>query len=228
MALSLATCTLPGSTQVPSIQVIPAARPINREGVVPHAVPDGALIGRIASGDRLAMRVLYARHHVRVYRFILRATRNRPMAEDLTSDVFLDVWRQAGRFQGRSAVTTWLLTIAHHKACSALRRKPHEELTDAMAEAIVDMAATPDAALNAKDESKALRDCLCRLSADHRAVIDLVYYHGKSVEQVAAIVGVKEATVRTRMFHARKRLAEMLAGMGVERGRDRSPVSLVH
>src|SRR6187397_1612897 len=105
---------------------------------------DEVLISRIAGGDRLAMRVLYARHHVRVYRFVLRVTRDRAMAEDLTSDVFLDVWRQAGRFEGRSAVTIWLLKIAHHKACSALRRKPHEELTDEMAETIVDQAATPD------------------------------------------------------------------------------------
>src|SRR5438132_4351725 len=132
-----------------------------------QATSDEVLIGRIASGDRLAMQVLFARHHVRVFRFVLRLVRDETAAEDLISDVFLDVWRQAGRFQGRSAVTTWLLTIAHHKACSALRRRPHEELTDAMAEAIVDLAAPADMALNAKDEGKVLRDCLSRLSADH-------------------------------------------------------------
>src|SRR5271156_65507 len=91
---------------------------------------DEVLIGRIADGDRLAMKVLFARHHVRVYRFVLRMVRNEAMAEDLISEVFLDVWRQAGKFEGRSQVTTWLLSIARFKALSALRRRPEAELND--------------------------------------------------------------------------------------------------
>jgi RNA polymerase sigma-70 factor, ECF subfamily len=76
------------------------------------AASDEVLIGRIAQGDRLAMQVLFARHHVRVYRFVLRLVRNEASAEDLISEVFLDVWRQADRFEGRSTVSTWLLAIA--------------------------------------------------------------------------------------------------------------------
>ena len=91
---------------------------------------DEVLIGRIAGGDRLAMQVLFARHHVRVYRFVLRLVRNEATAEDLISDVFLDVWRQAGKFEGRSAVSTWMLSIARFKALSALRRRPEEELDE--------------------------------------------------------------------------------------------------
>src|SRR3954464_1916738 len=101
---------------------------------------DEVLIGRIADGDRLAMQVLFARHHVRVYRFVLRLVRNEATAEDLISEVFLDVWRQAGKFEGRSAVTTWLLSIARFKALSSLRRKPEQELDEKTAEAIVDTA----------------------------------------------------------------------------------------
>src|SRR5438132_14315187 len=96
---------------------------------------DEVLISRIAGGDQLAMQVLYARHHVRVYRFVLRLVRDEAAAEDLISEVFLDVWRQSGRFEGRSAVSTWLLAIARFKALSALRRRPHEELDDEAAEA---------------------------------------------------------------------------------------------
>src|SRR4026207_1426519 len=99
---------------------------------------DEVLIQRIAGGDRLAMQVLYARHHVRVYRFVLRLVRNEATAEDLISEVFLDVWRQAGKFEGRSAVSTWLLSIARFKALSVLRRKPESELDDETAEAIED------------------------------------------------------------------------------------------
>src|SRR5919108_4952735 len=101
-----------------------------------QATSDEVLIGRIAKGDRLAMQVLFARHHVRVYRFVLRLVRNESAAEDLISEVFLDVWRQASSFEGRSAVSTWLLAIARYKALSALRRQPEEELSEDVAEAI--------------------------------------------------------------------------------------------
>src|SRR5215212_1817348 len=117
---------------------------------------DEILIGRIASGDRLAMQVLFARHHVRVYRFVLRLVRDESRAEDLISEVFLDVWRQAGRFEGRSAVSTWLLAIARFKALSSLRRRKPEELDDDMAAAIEDPSDDPAATLQKKDRSAVL------------------------------------------------------------------------
>ena len=183
-----------------------------------QATSDEVLIGRIASGDRLAMQVLFARHHVRVYRFVLRVVRDQTKAEDLISEVFLDVWRQADRFEGRSAVSTWLLAIARFKALSALRRRPDEELDEEAAEAIEDPSDDPEEALAKKDKSSVIRKCLEGLSADHREIIDLVYYHEKSVEEVAEIVGIPENRVKTRMFYARKKLAELLKAAGVERG----------
>ena len=179
---------------------------------------DEVLIGRIAGGDRLAMQVLFARHHVRVYRFVLRFVRNEATAEDLISEVFLDVWRQAGKFEGRSAVSTWLLSIARFKALSTLRKKPEQELDEETAEAIVDEADDPQTTLEKKDKSALLRDCMNALSAEHGEIIDLVYYHEKSVEEVAAIVGIPEATVKTRMFYARKKLGELLKQRGIDRG----------
>ena len=92
-----------------------------------------------------------------------------------------------------------MLSIARFKALSALRRRPEEELDDETAEQIEDHADDPETALAKKDKSSALRECLARLSADHREIIDLVYYHEKSVEEVAEIVGIPEATVKTRM-----------------------------
>src|SRR6267142_2428885 len=183
-----------------------------------QATTDEVLIGRIASGDRLAMQVLFARHHVRVYRFVLRVVRDETKAEDLISEVFLDVWRQADRFEGRSGVSTWLLAIARFKALSALRRKPDENLDDEAAEAIEDTSDDPEAALAKKDKGAVIRKCLAGLSAEHPEIIDLVYYHEKSVEEVAVIVGIPEATVKTRMFYARKKLAELLKAAGIERG----------
>jgi RNA polymerase sigma-70 factor, ECF subfamily len=179
---------------------------------------DEVLIGRIAKGDRLAMQVLFARHQVRVYRFVLRLVGNQAVAEDLISEVFLDVWRQADRFEGRSAVSTWLLAIARFKALSLMRRKPDEELDEETAGAIEDRSDDPEVAVQKKDKSVALRKCLAVLSPEHREVIDLVYYHEKTVQEVAEIVGIPEATVKTRMFYARKRLSELLKTAGIDRG----------
>jgi RNA polymerase sigma-70 factor, ECF subfamily len=179
---------------------------------------DEVLISRIAGGDRLAMQVLYARHHVRVYRFVRRLVRNEATAEDLISEVFLDIWRQAGKFEGRSAASTWMLSIARFKALSILRRRPEEELDEQKAEQIEDHIDDPETTLAKKEKGSLLRQCMTRLSADHREIIDLVYYHEKSVEEVAEIVGIPEATVKTRMFYARKKLSELLKEQGIDRG----------
>jgi RNA polymerase sigma-70 factor (ECF subfamily) len=179
---------------------------------------DEVLIARIAKGDRLAMEELYGRYRVPVYRFVLRMVRNPTTAEDLNSDVFLDVWRQAGTFEGRSAVSTWIFSIARFKALNALQRRPMEELDDETVGAIEDQADDPETALAKKDKAAVLRACLLKLSAEHCEIVNLVYYQHKSVEDVAGIVGIPEATVKTRMFYARKKLSELLTEQGIERG----------
>jgi RNA polymerase sigma-70 factor, ECF subfamily len=192
-------------------------------GVVPansppaQAASDEALIARIAARDRDAMRALYLRYHIRVHRFAMRLVRNDTVAEDVVGDVFLDVWRQAGSFEGRSAVSTWLLAIARFKALSVLRRKPEDELTEERAAVLADPLDDPETAVGKQDTGAILRKCLQKLSREHREVIDLVYYHEKSVEEVAQIVGIPEATVKTRMFYARKKLSGMLKAAGVDR-----------
>ena len=184
---------------------------------VEQASSDQALIERIASGDKLAMRALFARHHVRVYRFILRLVRDETLAEDLIGEVFLDVWRQAASFKARAAVSTWLLAIARFKALSLLRRKGEVALDEEAARKIEDTADNPEAAIEKKQRSEILRSCWSSLSPPHRDIIDLVYYREKAIAEVAAIVGVPENTVKTRMFYARKHLAELLKRAGLDR-----------
>jgi len=176
---------------------------------------DEALIALVADGDKRAMQVLYARHNVRVYRFIIRLTSNPSLAEDLVSEVFLDAWRQAATFESKSQVSTWLLAIARYKALSALRRRTDDHLDDQMAASIEDTADSPETAVGIKDRNSIVQKCLIQLSPAHREVIDLVYYHEKSVDEVAQIVGVPPATVKTRMFYARSKLADLLKGAGV-------------
>ncbi|HUI15191.1 MAG TPA: sigma-70 family RNA polymerase sigma factor [Xanthobacteraceae bacterium] len=183
-----------------------------------QAPADEALIGRIARGDRLAMQVLFARHHVRIYRFVLRLLRDEMAAEDVIGEVFLDVWRQANRFEGRSAVSTWLIAIARFKALSLLRKRREDGLDDETAELIEEPSDDPELALAKLDKGEKLRKCLGALSREHREVIDLVYYHEKSVEEAARIIGIPENTVKTRMFYARKKLGELCRMAGIDRG----------
>lgn len=183
-----------------------------------HTESDDELVKRIAGGERLAMKVLFSRHQTRVYRFALRLLRDETMAEDVTGDVFMDLWRQAGRFEGRASVTTWLLTIARNKSYSALRKRRDAGLDDDFAESIEDEADDPEIVLQKQDKGLAIRACLARLSREHAEVIDLVYYHESSVEEVARIVGIPENTVKTRLFHARKNLGELLKSAGIDRG----------
>ena len=171
---------------------------------------DEMLIGRIAGGDQLAMRTLFARHRVALYRWLLRLVRDEAPAEDLLSDVFLDVWRQAASFRGRASVSTWLLAIARHMAASARRRRNDAELDEATVSTVPDPADDAEVTLQKKNRAEALRQSLHRLSPDHREVIDLAYYHGKSVKEIAEIVSISEATVKTRMFYARRKLAELV------------------
>jgi RNA polymerase sigma-70 factor, ECF subfamily len=192
-----------------------AARAATRDGSVDgsfdDAASDDALIRRIAAGDQLAMRTLFARHRIPLYRWLLRIVRDETVVEDLLSDVFLDVWRQAASFKGRASVSTWLLAIARYKALSARRARSNAELDARIASTVADPADDPEAALAKKNRSQVLRDSLASLSPEHGEVIDLVYYHGKSVKEVADIVGVGEATVKTRMFYARRKLASLVA-----------------
>jgi RNA polymerase sigma-70 factor, ECF subfamily len=179
---------------------------------------DDVLIASIAKGDRLAMAALFARYRVPVYRFVLRMLRNEATAEDLNSEVFLDVWRQAGTFEGRSAVSTWIFSIARYKALTALQRRREEELDEETVGAIADDADDPEVALAKKDKGAVLRQCLGKLTVEHREIVTLVYYQQKSVAEVSGIIGIPEATVKTRMFYARKKLSELLNQQGIERG----------
>ncbi len=173
---------------------------------------DETLIKSIAAGDRLAMRTLFARYRVAVYRWLLRLVDDEALAEDLLSDVFLDVWRHAASFEARASVSTWLLAIARYKALSARRRRTDAALDDQIASTVADPADGPDLVLEKKSTTELMRGCLAELSPEHREVMDLVYYHEKSVREVARIIGIREPTVKTSMFYARKKLAELVAG----------------
>src|SRR5262245_20920235 len=177
---------------------------VHARGEAGEASSDEVLVKRIARGDKLAMQALFARHRTSIYRWLVRFINDTTLAEDLLSDVFLDVWRQADRFEGRSSVSTWLISIARFKALSARRRRIDAELDEKIEATVADPADDPEA------RGEVLRQALIRLSPEHREIIELVYYHEQSVDECAEILSILPATVKTRMFYARRKLAELV------------------
>ncbi len=173
-------------------------------------ISDETLIKQIADGNKLAMRALFARHQLRVYRFALRIVRDSALADDVVSEAFVDAWQHAGRYEGRSTVSTWLLGIARHKALTIANRRPAESIDTEAAMNVVDPANTPEAELGQKDTGSIIRRCLTALSPEHAEIIDLVYYQEKSIKEIADLLDIPENTVKTRMFYARKRLAVLV------------------
>ncbi|RWC02694.1 sigma-70 family RNA polymerase sigma factor [Mesorhizobium sp.] len=179
---------------------------------------DRALVDRVAKGDRAAVRLLFMRHHARIYRFVARQTGSEMMADDITNEVFLELWRQAPGFEGRSEVSTWLLGIARFKALSLLRKKKEDWIDDDDAAQVPDSADTPEVVTMKEDKAAALRRFVDALPEEHRTVIDLAYYHGQSVTEIGEVLSIPVATVKTRMFYARKKLGEALKAAGYDRG----------
>ncbi len=177
---------------------------------------DEDLIASIALGDRRAMTLLYARHSARIYRFVLRMTGDASLAEDTVSEVFLEVWRNAEGFEGRSRASTWLIAIGRNRMLTARRQRRYEPLDETRAATIADTADDPEISFGKKDRSETIRRCVAQLSVEQREVIDLVYYHGRSIEEVAHVVGAPISTVKTRMFYARRRMEKLLRADGID------------
>jgi len=176
---------------------------------------DKLLLKSVEAGDKSAMRALYQRYNTRIYRFVLRLVRDASVAEEIVSEVFLAVWRDAGRFEGKSSVATWLMAIARHKAVSALRRRSEPLPDHYLEDAVTDPHDNPEFQTEQSERSQIIQRCLSKLSPLHREIIDLVYYHEKSVKEVAEIVGAPEGTVKTRMFHARGHMSRLLHAAGI-------------
>jgi RNA polymerase sigma-70 factor (ECF subfamily) len=185
-------------------QVLPRHVIKRRSDFVSCDRSDRDLIERIAAGDKTAMQVLFARYNVDVYRFVRRLVDEESLAEDFVSEVFFEVWRQPRTtFEGHSHVSTWLLCIAHNKVLTVLEHESMELLDDNPG------GSTADAAALQKQRSTLL-ECLLRLPRAHREIIDLIYYHQKTIDEIAEIIHVPPRTAKARMFYARRQLAKSL------------------
>ena len=158
------------------------------------------------------------RHHDRLFRFVTRLTGTDSAADEIVNDVFLAVWRHAAQFEGKSQVSTWLLGIARFKAISECRRRSELPLDDCAAAAIEDTGDGPATSFEKRQRSDILQRCLAKLTPSHRDVINLIYYQGKKIEEVAEFDRrTGRQRINTRLHYARSRMAELLAETGVDR-----------
>ena len=179
---------------------------------------DRQLIARVAATDEEAMRELFLRHRQKVSAFIRRVMSDDAVIEELTSEVFLEVWRGARNFEGRSAVTTWIFSIAHYRALNVLRKRGEENWDEDDAHQIADERDDPEMLAQKADKSARLRQCSEALTPLQREIIDLVYYHEMSIRDVSEVLDIPEGTVKTRLFKARNRLEKLLEAAGIDRG----------
>lgn len=167
------------------------------------------LLQRTARGDRSAFTQLYQALERPVFRFILSKLNDPHEAADILNEVFMELWRTAGRFEGRSTVKTWIFGIAYRKTMDHFRKTRRVTVSDDIPEQ-EDESPDAHACLAAAEEAAHVRHCLDTLSADHRAAIELAFYEDLSYGEIAGITGAPEGTIKTRVFHAKKLLLHCL------------------
>ncbi len=173
------------------------------------------LIRAVAAGDRQAFARFYGRYRRKIARFVSRLTWRTDVVEETVNDTMVAVWQGAALFRGGSRVSTWVMGIAYRTTLKRLRyvaRRPEEELTDRSTPVATEQ---PDDALARAQGSARIRVALDRLSPEHRAVVELTFYDDYNYQEIAVIVGCPENTVKTRMFHARRRLKRLLGAPGL-------------
>ena len=176
-----------------ALQMVPATR----------VDPDLTWIRRMAVGDTDALGELYARHGAGVLAYLMGRLDDRRLAEEVLQDVMLAAWEAAPGFRGESKVRTWLLTIAHHRALNARRRRRLPLADEAQA---TDGAGDWEGAAERAD----LRSALARLPAGQRTALELVFGHGLTMAEVAEVLGVAPGTVKSRLHRAKRALRAIL------------------
>jgi RNA polymerase sigma-70 factor (ECF subfamily) len=175
---------------------------------------DNALVLGCLGGDEHAFEILLLRYQGPVFNSILRMVRHRDEASDLTQTAFLKAFEQLSSFDPRHKFFSWIYRIAVNEAINHLKRRGRQEplVGDWASE-----ARSPEDALVGSDLSLHVQDALMSISSDHRAVLVLRHFEGCSYDEIAAIVGVPDKTVKSRLFSARRQLKELLEARGILR-----------
>lgn len=186
----------------------------NLDGLVAGAggasCDDARLLARIVAGDRQAFEQLYRAYFPRLGRFLGRMVRSVPLVEEVINDTMLVVWQKAASYDGSCKVSTWIFAIAYRKALKGLRGsdEPVESDTD-LYQAGPELE--PDHVLEGRQLRQVLERALAQLPLAQRVVMVLTYDHEMGYAEIADVVACPVNTVKTRMFHARHKLKELLA-----------------
>ncbi len=173
---------------------------------------DNLLMQRISRHDETAFHALYEAYGQRMYAYALRLTGDPVQADDVLQDSLIVVWNRAGTFRGTSRLKAWLLGIVHHTAMKVLRH-PSNPITAEMIDTLKDECGIPEEQVQHRETANRLRSGMAQLSPEHRAVLDLVFYQGLSLQETADVAGCPVGTVKSRLSYARNRLKGLLAGM---------------
>lgn len=179
--------------------------------------PPDALLARIAAGDRDALAALYRQHEAALFRFVLSRLNDPTQSADIVHDVFLEIWRSAGRFEGRSSVRTWIYGIAYRKVIDVFRASARLQVTDDIPETEDDSPGALEC-LAAAETRDQVRHCLGTLKPDHRQAVELAFFQDMGYREIAEVTQVPEGTVKTRIFHAKKLLQHCLGRFGLQGG----------
>ena len=182
------------------------------------AGPDyNRLIERISQGDRAAFSDFYTALERPLYGFVRRKLNDPFEAADILHDVFIEVWRGAARFEGRSTVKSWVFAIAYRKIMDSYRRSGRLSYTDQLPETESEDADAETCVLAAQ-ESRHVHACIETLKEDHRNAIELAFFGDMSYKEISEVEGVPEGTIKTRIYHARRLLMHCLSGKIERRG----------
>jgi RNA polymerase sigma factor (sigma-70 family) len=176
------------------------------------------LLRRVSERDREAFESLYHRYYRRLFGFVHRLSRRPEVVEEVVNDVLLTVWHDAARFDGRSRVSSWIFGIAYHKALKAVGRESRDRSRHIAVEAAADerdRGPGPESRAATREAARVLALALAELSREQRTVVELTYYEGLSYPEISELVGCPVNTVKTRMFHARRRLRDLLPTLGL-------------
>jgi RNA polymerase sigma factor (sigma-70 family) len=177
----------------------------------PDPRDEARLLKRVAAGDRRAFEELYRIYHPRLTRFLSNLLRKPELVEEVLNDTLLAVWRQPDSYSGASKLSTWIFAIAYRKALRA-RARLDEPVEDPDADSRPSEEPGPEQHLGRQQVQRVLLEAMAGLSADHRAVVDLTYFHEFGYKDIAEIMACPVDTVKTRMFHARRNLRNAMAG----------------
>jgi RNA polymerase sigma factor (sigma-70 family) len=185
-----------------------------------RGLEDGQLVQLVAERDDGALEALYDRYGKVAYSLARRVLTDESLAQDVVQEVFLSLWRNAGRFDaGRGTVATYLLSMTHHRAVDVVRREENQRrrrTSDEVLEFEPDPAPGVEAEAEATERRTEVRAALAQLPPAQREALALAYFGGYTQREVASLVGVPLGTVKTRMAAGMRKLKEVLQAAGDE------------